>query len=127
MNHEKENQIEVSLSKLLTAGTTVAGLVMLSGIGWLVLESPRAAGPRYEHFVPTAERGKGLGAVALSVMKLEPHAIMLGGVLLLMLTPVARVAFTLMVFAFKRDWLYVAMTTIVLAVLACGLFGAAVH
>lgn len=127
MSNQKEHRIELSLSKLLTAGTTIAGLVMLTGIGWLVLASPSAARPRYEHFVPTAEQGKGLGAVVASVVRLEPHAIMLAGVLLLVLTPVARVVFTLAAFALRRDWLYVALTAVVLGVLAYGLLGGKVH
>ena len=127
MSHDQEHRIEASLSKLLTTGTTLAGLVMLAGIAWTVLHAPAAPRPRYEHFTPTAEEGKGLAAVVASVLKLEPHAIMLGGVLLLMLTPVARVVFTLLAFVFKRDWLYVGMTAVVLGVLAYGLFGGKVH
>lgn len=124
---QQEHKIEVSLSKLLTAGTTVAGLVMLAGIAWLVLRAPGDARPKYDHFVPTAQEGKGLGAVIQGVMSLEPHAIMLGGVMLLVLTPVARVLFTLLAFVLKKDWLYVAMTAVVLGVLAYGLLGGKVH
>lgn len=127
MSHEKEHRIEGSLSKLLTAGTTVAGLVMLTGIGWLVFTSPGAARPRYGQFVPTAEQGKGLGAVVASAVRLEPHAIMLAGVLLLVLTPIARVVFTLAAFALRRDWLYVGLTAVVLGVLTYGLLGGKVH
>ena len=48
------------------------------------------------------------------------------GLLLLIATPVARVAFTLVAFAIQRDRMYVLVTTIVLALLLYGLlFGGA--
>jgi uncharacterized membrane protein len=45
------------------------------------------------------------------------------GLLLLIATPVLRVVFSLFGFASQRDWLYVALTLIVLSVLAVGLSG----
>jgi len=46
------------------------------------------------------------------------------GLLLLIATPVARVVFSIVVFALQRDWLYVGITLAVLAVLAYGLAAA---
>jgi uncharacterized membrane protein len=45
------------------------------------------------------------------------------GLLLLIATPVARVAFSVVAFALERDRLYVGITLIVLAVLAFSLAG----
>jgi uncharacterized membrane protein len=45
------------------------------------------------------------------------------GLLLLIATPVARVLFACIEFALERDWLYVGIGAIVLAVLALGLSG----
>ena len=44
------------------------------------------------------------------------------GVLLLIATPVARVAFSVYAFAGQRDWLYVVVTLIVLTLLLFSLF-----
>jgi uncharacterized membrane protein len=44
------------------------------------------------------------------------------GVILLIATPVARVALTLVAFAVQRDRIYVALTAVVLIVLLYGLF-----
>jgi uncharacterized membrane protein len=49
------------------------------------------------------------------------------GVLLLVLTPVARVAFTLITVLIRRDWMYGAIAAIVLAVLSLGLVGIRLH
>jgi uncharacterized membrane protein len=43
------------------------------------------------------------------------------GVLLLIATPIARVVFAVVSFAMERDWLYVAISAVVLAILAFGL------
>ena len=39
------------------------------------------------------------------------------GLLVLMATPVARVCFSVAAFAIQRDWVYVAITLLVLAIL----------
>jgi len=127
MSHEQEHRIERSLGKLLTVGTAVAGVVLLAGIVRLILHAPAGVRPAYGQFSPAAERGKGVAEILTSVLVLDAHALMLAGVLVLILTPVARVVFTLAAFALRRDWLYVAMTTLVLVVLAYGLLGGKVH
>jgi len=58
-----------------------------------------------------AQRGRGIIQLAL---------------LLLIATPVARVVFLLFAFAVQRDWLYVVVTLIVLAILMFSLTGAQV-
>ena len=47
----------------------------------------------------------------------EPLAIVALGLLVLLLTPVVRVAISIFVFARERDWLYVGITTLVLLIL----------
>ena len=45
------------------------------------------------------------------------------GLLLLIATPVARVIFSLISFLIEKDWVYVAITSIVLMILSFSLFG----
>jgi uncharacterized membrane protein len=45
------------------------------------------------------------------------------GLLVLVATPVARVLFSVIAFIYERDWTYVAITMIVLALLCYSLFG----
>jgi uncharacterized membrane protein len=51
----------------------------------------------------------------------DPRAIVQFGIILLIATPVARVALTLVAFLLQQDRLYAALTTLVLAVLLYGL------
>jgi uncharacterized membrane protein len=48
------------------------------------------------------------------------------GLLLLIATPVARVAFSIFGFAAEKDWMYVVFTIIVLAILLYSLFGSSI-
>ena len=45
------------------------------------------------------------------------------GLLILIATPIARVAFSVFAFAYQRDWTYVLVTLVVLGLLVYSLFG----
>jgi uncharacterized membrane protein len=59
--------------------------------------------------------------VLASASRFEPMGFMALGVMILIATPVARVAFALLAFALDRDRLYTAISGVVLTLLACGL------
>ena len=52
----------------------------------------------------------------------KPYAVIGLGMLLLILTPIVRVALSVLFFLTQRDWLYVATSLFVLAVLSLSLF-----
>jgi uncharacterized membrane protein len=45
------------------------------------------------------------------------------GLLILIATPIARVAFSVVAFLYQRDWIYVAVTVVVLGLLVYSLLG----
>jgi uncharacterized membrane protein len=47
----------------------------------------------------------------------DPLAVIALGLLVLIATPVLRVAVSIVTFALERDWVYVAITTLVLCIL----------
>jgi uncharacterized membrane protein len=53
---------------------------------------------------------------------LKHRAVIQSGILLLIATPLARVLFSLLGFVIEKDWVYVAITLIVLTILALSLF-----
>lgn len=63
------------------------------------------------------------GVVIAGVALSRPPVIQ-WGLILLIATPVARVVLSVVSFAIERDWLYVSITLVVLAVLAYGLAAA---
>ena len=64
---------------------------------------------------------RSLGGIVRGAFAGQPLAIVQLGLVLLIATPVARVAFTLVAFVVQRDRTYVAITAIVLALLLFGL------
>src|SRR5262249_20594688 len=104
-----DERIEQLMGNLLRAGVIASALVVLAGgVLYLVRYGADPADHRSFHGEPADLRSPGLIQL---------------GVLLLIATPVLRVAFPVFAFARQRDYTYVALTLFVLAVLVCSLFG----
>lgn len=121
-----EHATEARLSQLLTLGTSISAAVILLGLAMYLW---RHASERLD-FTAFRTHDAELNTpstIVAKAMTLDAIAIMQLGVLLLVLTPIARVAFTLVMFLVRRDWMYVAIAAIVLVVLLLGLSGFKVH
>ncbi|MBX3388374.1 MAG: DUF1634 domain-containing protein [Phycisphaeraceae bacterium] len=117
-----KHDLEASLATLLTAGTALAAVVLCIG-GAVYLSADYGKKLDFRTFEPSAHGS--VFSVFQSAFRLDGAALMQLGVVLLILTPVARVFFTLVAFLFRRDWMYVVVTVIVLSVLIYGLLGSA--
>ena len=116
----RDQPMETALGRLLRAGVSISAAVVVAGGAWLLAE----CGGRQETFHPFHGEPRDLTSVSGIVARLghpRPEILIQFGLLLLIATPVARVAFSLAVFALQRDWTYVAITTVVLAVLVYSL------
>jgi len=82
---------------------------------------PKALIHRNVRGEPVHERT--IRGVLAGVLAREPTALMQLGLMILVATPVARVAFSVIGFALEGDRLYVGLTLVVLALLLLGLFG----
>jgi uncharacterized membrane protein len=125
-------RMELIISYALRAGVLLSAAVILVGIlafafkqdtGYArvlphhlkdILTFHRPSGPG---FFPTS-----LSAVLQGAMAGKAYAVILLGMFLLILTPIVRVALSVIFFLAERDWLYVGITLFVLAVLAFSLF-----
>jgi uncharacterized membrane protein len=108
------------IGNLLRVGVAASALVVLAG-GALYLIRHGTEHCDYSQFRPN-EAFQGPRKVVRAALTLSGRGLIQLGVLLLIATPVARVAFSVFAFARRRDYTYVAITLIVLAVLLCGLF-----
>lgn len=115
-----KRDLEASLANLLTAGTAIAAIVLLVG---LVIYLLRDHGTHLDFKEFVARNQSGVFGVFREAAQMNGASVMQLGVVLLILTPVTRVLFTLFAFLYKRDWMYVVVTVIVLGVLLYGLFG----
>lgn len=121
-----DRSIELMVSKLLRTGVTVAGAVVLAGGIYFVLRhgsEPMDFGTF--HGAPASDRI--LGGIITSAFALRARSIIQLGVLLLIATPVLRVAFSLAGFALERDRHYVLITSAVLAILLYSLISGALQ
>ncbi len=62
-----------------------------------------------------------VSAVLHGVIRFDPAAIMSLGLLFLILTPILRVAMSVLIFLWEKDYLYVFITFLVLFILVCSL------
>ena len=114
--------IELKMGRLLQWGVVAAGIVMLAGAA-IYLVRHGAEVPDYRNFHGVLPGFKTIGGILSGVKELQARAIIQLGVLLMIATPVLRVVFAILAFALERDWLYTAISCIVLGVLAYALFG----
>jgi uncharacterized membrane protein len=107
---------------LLRFGVNVAaGIVVLGGIVFLYRHGREL--PHYEVFRGEPSDLRTIGGTARNAAALSGRGLIQLGLLVLMATPVARVALSLIVFTFQRDRTYVVVTLIVLALLLLSLTG----
>jgi uncharacterized membrane protein len=108
--------LERIVSRLLIAGVLLsAAVVFLGGVCHLARYGQETAD--YHAFHPVLEEYRSPQGVIHAIGPANCAAFIQLGLLVLIATPIARVAFSLAGFAFERDWTYVAITSIVLAVL----------
>jgi len=115
-------QVRGAVGSLLRGGVLLAASVVLAG-GVLYLARHGAARADYSVFRGEPLDLRGLAGTLQDVVALRGRGIVQLGVLLLIATPVARVALTAVAFAFERDRTYVLVALLVLALLLKSLTG----
>jgi uncharacterized membrane protein len=120
MASEADLRMERSISRMLRAGVSLAAAVVL--VGW-VLYLFRAHGvlSDYHHFHGVPGPADRLAPILVD-HRLDSRSIIRLGVLILIATPIMRVAFCVFSFAAQKDKLYVVVSGIVLTVLLYSFF-----
>jgi len=117
-----DRRIEVILGNLLRSGVLLPAAVVLSGA--CVYLSRHAHEPAdYRIFRGEPSEFRTIAGVIHSVLNGRGRGLIQLGLLLLIATPIASVAFSIVGFAIERDRMYVAFTLIVLAILLYSLLG----
>ena len=115
---------EVIIANLLRVGVTAAAaIVLLGGIVFLVRHA--SAPVRYGAFAGEPSNLTHWRGILWAAFHLRARGVIQLGLLVLIATPVARVAFSAFAFMLERDWLYVAVSSLVLLVLLYSLLGSA--
>ena len=111
-----DRKLEVAIGRMLQIGVMLAASVVLLG-GILYLRQETGTRPDYSHFTGVAERFRSPAEIVTNAFHGRARSIIQLGLLLLIATPVARVVLAAAGFLMERDYLYVGVSLIVLAVL----------
>lgn len=106
-------EVELFVSKALRFGVLVSAAIILFG---LIRFIHTGEGGYPGHSYPTSIREFLAGA-----LQLKPFAIIQSGLFCLILTPVLRVGVSILVFLKEKDWLYVAISSLVFLILVSSL------
>src|SRR5262245_54551620 len=108
-------RVELAVSRILRTGVLVASGLVLAG-GALYLVRHGSGLPPYRGFQGEPRELVTATGIVRDALAGSARAVIQLGVLVLLATPVARVAFSVLAFALQRDRLYVGVTLVVLAV-----------
>lgn len=111
-----DQKLEEGMGQLLRAGVILAALIVFIG-GLLYLSQTRGPRPDYSTFHGVAAELRSPSGIVKELPSGSSNAIIQFGLLLLIATPIARVIFGAFGFFAEKDWLYVAVSLVVLAVL----------
>jgi uncharacterized membrane protein len=118
-----DRRLENIIGQLLRAGVLLSAVIVTCG-GILYLVQQHAARANYHHFVAGGAEIRTVSGIVRSAVHLNSAGLMQAGLLLLILTPVARVALAIVGFALEKDRFYAVVSLIVLAILAFSLIHA---
>src|SRR5436309_9725351 len=109
-----DERVEQWMGNLLRAGVMVAAaVVLLGGVVYLVRHGAEPEDHKVFHGEPADLRSP--SGILTEALAGRGRALIQLGLLLLIATPVARVAFSVFAFFRQRDWTYVVLTLFVLA------------
>lgn len=115
-------QLDIVVSRLLRTGVALSAAIVFVG-GSMFLVRHGLEMPDYRVFRGEPADLRSLRGIFHDALALRGRAIIQLGLLLLIATPVARVAYLVFAFARQRDRLYSTIALIVLVLLAYGWFG----
>lgn len=113
----KDHKTEMIMSHLLRAGVVISAAIVFAG-GVIYLFRHGFEPINYKIFQRVPVDLCSVEGIWGSVLSFHGRGLIQLGLLLLIATPVARVFFSLVTFVRQRDIIYIAVTAIVLAVLA---------
>jgi uncharacterized membrane protein len=117
-----DQNVEDLVGNLLRAGVILSAAVVFTGaVVYLSRHGTEAANYRVFRGEPGELRT--IPGVLREASSCQGRGIIQLGLLLLIATPVARVALSIVGFAAERDWMYVGFASIVLLILLYSLFG----
>ncbi len=121
MNLKDPSSMNNILGIVLRSGVVLSGIIIAIGTALFVanhsLDDTSAYLAYNPGLIPHGNFPVSLASIASGLISLDPSSIIELGFLILLATPVARVALSLFLFAAERDKMFVYLTTTVLVIL----------
>ena len=121
---QEPHWMEIWISRVLRVGVVTAAAIIGCGLfAYLALNSHTNMPMSLSELQTEGTHSVSLHSIASGVGKGQSAAIIQLGLLALILTPVSRVALSLVLFGAQRDRVFVGITAVVLIVLLLGVLG----
>jgi uncharacterized membrane protein len=122
MRDQTEQRMDEIMGRLLRTGVILAAAFVLAGGVVFLVRHPEPV-TNYRVFQGEPEELRTVPGIFHEALAFRGRGLIQLGLLLLIATPIARVAFSVVAFLYQRDWTYVVVTLIVLGLLVYSLFG----
>src|SRR5712664_651959 len=122
MRDQTEQRMDEIMGRLLRTGVILAAAFVLAGGVVFLVRHPEPV-INYRVFQGEPEELRTVSGIFHEALALHGRGLIQFGLLILIATPIARVAFSVVAFLYQRDWTYVAVTLIVLGLLIYSLLG----
>jgi uncharacterized membrane protein len=115
-----DQRMDELMGLLLRTGVILAAVIVVMG-GVIYLTRHPVPVTNYRVFQGEPLELRSVRGIFHEALALRGRGLIQQGLLILIATPIARVALCFFVFLYKRDWIYVVVTLFVLALLLYGL------
>lgn len=115
-----DKRMDLAIGKLLRFGVIFSAVLVSFG-GIVYLQHPLRPAPKYNHFLAESTSVQGIAGVLRGAVHLDANSVIQLGLLFLIATPVARVAFCIVGFARQKDRLYILISSSVFVILVYSL------
>ncbi len=122
MIEDAEKRMDEIIGRLLRAGVILAAAFVMAG-GVVFLARHPMPVTNYHVFQGEPEQLRTVPGIFHEALTFHGRGLIQLGLLILIATPIARVAFSVVAFLYQRDWTYVLVTLIVLGLLVYSLLG----
>lgn len=112
----RDTDIELVIGYLLRYGVLAASLLVLAG-GVVYLIRHGGQLPSYREFLGEPDKMRKPALIWQAVLRGEGRPLIQLGLLILIATPIARIAVSVIGYLMERDWLYTMLTIVVLGVI----------
>nr|WP_068891946.1 DUF1634 domain-containing protein [Pedobacter panaciterrae] len=118
-----DRDVEKLVGLQLRYGVIISSLVVLAGGAVYLFQQGHIVVPDYTRFIGEGPGYTSFNGIFSGVAHLQAKEFIQFGVLLLIATPILRIAFSLFAFVLEKDKLYIGITLLVLCVILFSMFG----